>query len=321
MGVTPTGPVALPTDLVPSLDDASRIRPRAYEDGCHARAGERRARPCTYGDPDGAYAVLLIGDSHAVRWLPALEAIAEREGWRLYSLTKSACPVPDTPVTVRGDRLRDCIEWRDDAFQRVAELQPDLVLAASLGRLYEVPGARSAEARDRAWQRAWERSLETLRAGAERVVLLGDTPMWQADPLVCLRRHTDDIRRCDTPRRTAVSSRTEDIERAAAEEAGVAYLPTADLICPDDPCRAVEGRYLVLGDTQHMTVAWARFIAPQLLARLACDTPPGAVTSPGLSSGATPASSSAPSTQGPPTTPPPGAVDGSPAVSCLARSR
>jgi hypothetical protein len=317
----PSGPLELPSDLEPSLEDAPLVRPRAYEDGCHAKAGQRRAKPCAYGDPDGVYSVLLIGDSHAVQWLPALEAMADREGWRLYSLTKSACPVPDTPVIVRGDRLRDCPPWRDAAFRSVADLHPDLVLAAWLGSIYELRGARSADARDRAWRRAWVRSLETLRDAAGRVALLGDTPMWQQDPLVCLPRHSHDIGRCDTPRRKAVSARTEAIERAAAAQADVAYVPTADLVCPDDPCRAVVGRTLVLGDVQHMTVAWARSIAPRLLRRLTCDMPPGAVALVPPDASSSPGTtvqpgSAAPSSPGASSVAPSGAPDASPPVSC-----
>lgn len=276
---------ALPDDLEPSLDDAPRIRPRPYRDGCHAKAGDTKARACTYGDEDASFSVLLMGDSHAVQWLPALEDLAEREGWRLYSLTKSACPVPLTSVIVRGERLRDCDVWRRAAFERIAELRPDIVLAASLGRIYRVPGARTAERRERAWRRAWTRSLGVLRESAGRVFLLGDTPMWLEDPLQCLRKHRRDIGRCDTSRADALSSRTEATEREAAAQAGVTYLPTADLVCPGDPCRAVEGRYLVLGDVQHMTVAWARHIAPELLHRLTCDPTPGASATPPAPSG------------------------------------
>jgi hypothetical protein len=269
-----TGPRGLPADLVPPLDEAAGIRPRIYEEGCHAQAGERKAHACSFGPEDAPYSVLLIGDSHAAQWFPALEAIAEREGWRLYSLTKSACPVPDTPIIVRGKRLRDCPPWRQDAFERIAELHPDLVIAASLGGIYQIPKAGSPDARERAWRAAWVRSLEELRKGADHVVLLGDTPMWAQEPIPCLRKHRHDIDRCDTPRQDAISTRTERAEQDAAAAAGVAYVPTADLVCPGDPCLAVSGDTLVLVDIQHMTVAWARSVADDLLARLPCDVLP-----------------------------------------------
>lgn len=285
---------SLPRDLTPSLADAPRIRPQAYADGCHAKAGDTRARACLYGVEDAPYSVLLIGDSHAVQWLPALEALAGQEGWRLYSLTKSACPVPDTTVIVRGKRLRDCDRWREAAFERIGELRPDLVIAASLGRVYQVPGGDTRARHDRRWQAAWVRSLEALRFRADAVVLLGDTPMWAKDPIACLRRHRRDIGRCDTRRSDAASSRTENVERAAATTAGVPIVPTADLVCIGDPCHAVVDRYLVLGDTQHMTVAWARHIAPDLLGRLRCAGLATEAATPATSPPASPAPSAAP---------------------------
>jgi hypothetical protein len=320
---TPAGPRALPRDLVPSLDDAPSIRPRAYADGCHAKAGDTKARACSYGVRDGSYSVLLMGDSHAVQWLPALEAIADQEGWRLYSLTKSACPVPDITVIVRGKRLRDCDRWRDAAFRRVAEIHPDLVIAASLGRIYEVPKGGTRERHDQLWQRAWVESLERLGQDAGAVALLGDTPMWLEDPLVCLRKHRRDIGRCDTPRGDALSARTEAVERAAAAAAGAAYVPTADLVCLADPCPAVDGRNLILGDTQHMTVAWARLIAGGLLDRLRC-VAPGAIpapTSPPAGAGPSPGTSPPPNASpgvspGVPVGPSPSPTPVAPAVSC-----
>ena len=138
------------------------------------------------------------------------------------------------------------------------------------------PGADTPKERQRAWREGWRRSLERLGDAAGRVVLLGDTPMWREDPVECLRRHRRDIGRCDTPRTIAVSAGTETAERAAAADAGVAWVPTTDLVCLRDPCRAVEGRYLVLRDIQHLTVAWARSIGPRLLERLSCDVAPEA---------------------------------------------
>jgi hypothetical protein len=303
-------PRRLPADLEPSLDDASRIRPRAYEGGCHAEKGDRTPELCQFGVEDGAFSVVLLGDSHALQWLPALEVIAESQGWRLYSMTKSACPVPDTPVIVRGERPRDCPPWRSATFRMIEELHPDLVIAASLGRIYEIPRAETPARHWREWRAGWTRSLERLRAASGRVVLLGDTPMWQEDPVACLRRHRRDIGRCDTPRREAISTRTETAEREAAEAAGVRWVPTADLVCPRDPCRAVEGRYLVLRDIQHLTVAWARMIGPALLERLTCGVAPE--PSPGVA-----AASLAPASVAPSASPPTASVVPSPEVSVV----
>jgi hypothetical protein len=267
---------SLPGDLAPSLDDAAKIRPRAYADGCHARDGDVRARACVYGVPGAERTALLIGDSHALQWLPAIEDIAASEGWRLYLLTKSACPVPRITVTVRGERRPDCAPWRRSALERIEEIEPELIIAASLGRIYELPDGASPQRRPRAWRDAWVSTLRALKQRAGAVVLLGDTPMWREDAVACLRHNRRDIGRCDTPREAAIAASVNRAERDAAAEAGVAFVPTADLVCPDDPCRAVQGRFLVLMDDQHLTVRYARRIADDLLARFPADVLPGA---------------------------------------------
>src|SRR5690606_20149946 len=67
--------------------------PRYYADGCHAIPRETvPAVPCSYGDPQGALHVALLGDSKIGQWFAPLEAIALREGWRLTVHTKSSCP-------------------------------------------------------------------------------------------------------------------------------------------------------------------------------------------------------------------------------------
>jgi len=88
-----SGPRPLPPNLKPSLKNATSIKPRSYSDGCHRMKGQTTVKTCIYGATSGARSVVLFGDSHAAMWLPALDSIAARRGWKLYSMTKSACPV------------------------------------------------------------------------------------------------------------------------------------------------------------------------------------------------------------------------------------
>jgi hypothetical protein len=264
---------SLPRDLVPSLRDAD-AKPRSYSDGCHARSGQTRARACVYGVRSSRRTVLLIGDSHAAQWLPTLEELAGAEGWKVYYLTKSACPLAKVEV-VDGKRIRECAAWRRQALAVVADLHPDLVIASSRNRIDSMPRS-SAAARREMWRAGWESSLRSLRARAGAVILLGDTPLWARDAVSCLTRYRNDIGRCDTPRRVAISASETATDRQAAADAHVPYVDTAGLVCRGDPCRAVWGRRLVLYDEQHMTVKWARYVDRDLYARLPASVLPEA---------------------------------------------
>jgi SGNH domain (fused to AT3 domains) len=254
---------SLPTDLVPSLRNA-HTKPRSYYDGCHARSGESTARACVYGVRTSHKTVLLYGDSHAAQWLPALEDIAAREGWKLYYLTKSACAVANVP---KAASRSDCYQWRHNAMAVIADIHPDLVIAASSDRIDSMPRS-TASARRAMWRDAWASSLRSLRTRARKVILLGDTPRWAREAVPCLTQYPHDIGRCDTSRSRAISASATATDRGAAEDAGVPYVSTATLVCRGDPCHAVWGRHLVLYDDQHMTVKWAHYIDPDLFARL-----------------------------------------------------
>jgi peptidoglycan/LPS O-acetylase OafA/YrhL len=70
-------------------------RPTPYDDGCHLNYRESLSPLCEFGKIDSARTVVLYGDSHAVQWFPALEKLAREKGFKLVTLTKSACPSID----------------------------------------------------------------------------------------------------------------------------------------------------------------------------------------------------------------------------------
>ena len=189
-----TGPV--PADIVPALVDAYWDLPRGYADGCHLDYATTEPPDCRYGPPDGAMSVVLLGDSHAQQWLPALEALAGERGWRLRAVTKAACPLVD--ATVWNDPLkrayRECDAWRERALELVDEEQPALVLIASAD-MYEIVdagGDRLDAGEEEAWDAALTGYLARLAARAPTVVVLADTPRvgyLAADCLAKGRRH------------------------------------------------------------------------------------------------------------------------------------
>ena len=77
-------------------------KPIVYDDGCHVNYGETKSALCTYGSKKAAKTIILYGDSHAAQWFPALEKLAQEKGFRLISLTKSACPSVEAPRPDKG---------------------------------------------------------------------------------------------------------------------------------------------------------------------------------------------------------------------------
>ena len=117
----------------PSLEGARNDQPRTYGDGCHLAQPATTIPDCVYGDPSSSTTVVLFGDSHAGQWFPALERLATERGWRLVSLTKSACtPAQLTVWNTTFKRAYDeCNQWREAVFTRLRAERPALVIVAS----------------------------------------------------------------------------------------------------------------------------------------------------------------------------------------------
>ena len=104
-----------------------------YSDGCHVDASATAPGACVYGDPSSSTRVVLFGDSHAAQWFPALERLAVEHGWRLESMTKSACATADATVWNRIVKraYTECDEWRQAALDRIAAEHPALVVVSN----------------------------------------------------------------------------------------------------------------------------------------------------------------------------------------------
>ncbi len=74
--------------------------------------------------------MVLIGDSHARQWIPALEQIAEEQGYVAYFLVREGCPAVDqTPWKANGEGPQtDCADFQDWAAETVRELKPAITL-------------------------------------------------------------------------------------------------------------------------------------------------------------------------------------------------
>ena len=267
----PLAAAPVPRDLVPPLATASDDLPVIYADDCHLDVAGVTPGDCVFGDPDGAATVVLFGDSHAAQWFPALERLATEHGWRLVSITKSACATADIDIwaEIVKRAYDECSHWREAAFGRMATERPDLVVVSdSRGYKAMVDGVAVpvAEVRGK-WDAASGRTLERLKTLARHVVVIGDTPRANADPPACLSANLDDATACAIPFANAVNREWTVGEAAVASAAGVAFIDPTPWVCRTDPCPAVTGRLLVFRDQHHLTATYARALAERLFAR------------------------------------------------------
>jgi SGNH domain (fused to AT3 domains) len=250
----------LPANLTPSLRAAPADVPVSSAPECHSRKGKSSPGSCSFGPRNGKL-VLLIGDSHAVQWFPAIRRVAQDRGWRLVTMTKAACPIADVRSIRDGKRDTACSRWRTRAFAKAKRLKPALVIVANIGTTPFVGGTRrSTDARtSRLWRDGLVRSYRRLRriSTTRTVVVLGDTQRWSRHLYACLADHPGSVGTCAPRDDDPVTIHWERVTRKAAKAAKVDFETTRKLACPYDPCPLVVDRYFVSRDGGHLTATYS----------------------------------------------------------------
>ncbi|MGY1719497.1 acyltransferase family protein [Blastococcus sp. SYSU DS0552] len=253
-------PAVVPANVSPALASVSDDLPPTYRDGCHADFEVVTPGPCQFGDGSASRTVMLLGDSHAAQWFPALDRLAADDGWRFISLTKSACPSIDVlvPNDSLGRPYTECQAWNDAVVSRVHAEQPDVVVLSNFAAKYIELQAQASPA---PWTQALQGFIERLPERTQ-VVILGDTPAWEQSPVDCLSAHITGPGACS---RAVGELIDEEIQAGEAALAGgrVTFAPTFEWVC-DGTCPALGGNVVVYRDQHHLTATMAALLVDRI---------------------------------------------------------
>jgi peptidoglycan/LPS O-acetylase OafA/YrhL len=227
-------------------------KPSVYGDNCHSNYGETKSGDCTYGDINSKTTVVLYGDSHAAQWFPALETLANDRGFKLVSLTKSACPSVDVPRADQGAfKNVHCDKWRDDSIARIKKLRPAAVIMSSF-QYFNPPSGYPDEYQW--WKEGQIRLLDALRGSSKHLIYISDTPRPLRDIPNCLASR--DVKSCNTTEKTPVKIIN-----------GFEKVDPTPWLCTNY-CPAIQDGYVVYRDASHISVAAALALKSQLEAAL-----------------------------------------------------
>jgi len=227
-------------------------KPSVYGDNCHSNYGETKSGDCTYGDINSKTTVVLYGDSHAAQWFPALEALANDRGFKLVSLTKSACPSVDVPRADQGAfKNVHCDKWRDDSIARIKKLRPAAVIMSSF-QYFNPPSGYPDEYQW--WRKGQIRLLDALRGSSKHLIYISDTPRPLRDIPNCLASR--DPQSCDSTEKSPVKIIN-----------GFEKVDPTPWLCTNY-CPAIQDGYVVYRDASHISVAAALALKSQLEAAL-----------------------------------------------------
>ncbi len=257
--------------LVPSPVSSQLDRAKA----CMVGNAAANLHVCEAGVPaeQATETIAVVGDSHAVHWLDAIERIADEQRWHIVTYFKGSCPFTQAVRRTNATNSDSCVEWN----RRVVE---DLGSRTDITRVFVSASSKNGfvgldandedglEAGVQGYLAAWS----LLPATVQHVYVLRDIPRPRPDVIDCLARLSLSQQlapgACAQPADEALLV---DPEAIAAEGAGpkVTSVDLSDFFCRDGQCLAVIGNAVVYRDGHHMTASYSKSLAPYLWRQIA----------------------------------------------------
>ncbi len=234
-----------------------------FNQGCDQWYMSSEVNPCVYGNEGGLRTVVLIGDSIASQWFPAVLDIYKEPEWKVVALIKSACPAVDEKYYYPrlGRDYFECYAWRDNAFKYIAELKPDVVIMSS--------GLMSFT-QDQ-WIKGTARILDRIENDVGGIYIIAPTPHLAFDSIECLSRQAWANKffplnaLCYSENNNPqVKEITSYLQQSVTLQKNVKLIDMSDVICPDGICYAEKNGLIVFRDTQHLHYDFVESISADL---------------------------------------------------------
>lgn len=217
--------------------------------GCRNDISSDDRLVCERGSSEaGAQTAVVVGDSVAVSWIPAI--VQALPGWRILGFGYAACPAVLAPVG-DGERGTDCADAQQQMVDFVTEENPDLVLTSSAQSSLEnlTSGAKEASAVQE-WQAGVEEFSREVQAGGAEVAVIGEPPAG-VNPQECLTRVTGPLA-CTSVLSDATKVKA-DVEEEAAAKTGAQYVDVLDWFCAEGSCPMLIDDTVLRYDGAHLT--------------------------------------------------------------------
>lgn len=247
-----TEPPRLP--VRPAPDIATQDLPSVYENDCMQGTRKSELVQCSYGAKQPNHTIALIGNSHAAQWLPALEKMAEPNGWRVVVMTKGSCMLADEEQIYKGKPQPTCTAWQDNVMAELKRRPPDLVITTGT----HSSGGSDGETLTPGMISRWRE----LGAMGVRVLALRDTPRFRFKAPECVEAKGRDA--C-TEAESYSLAKASPILALRDAPLNVKFSDFTPYLCPGDRCPSVIGNVMVYWDSfGHFTATFTRTLTPLL---------------------------------------------------------
>jgi hypothetical protein len=258
----------LPANLTPSLTNARTDKSEWLKETnpCSIDFADVRVPSCLGGDPNGTKLIILYGDSHASMWMPAIDAIAKKNGYRVELYAKLACPLIEAPVwSYQLNRpFSECIQWQQLVLPKIKSAKPDLLIVTDQWKPAVVNGEKSDFDTETLWEKEFPKALATLNSYAKKLVVIGNNPSMTTDSINCVSKPGVTISICASVRTKADNNAINKIEQAAAISVKATFIDTVAWACDAYMCPAIIDNKLVYFDQWHFTATYVDWLTPSL---------------------------------------------------------
>ncbi len=254
------GQVTLPVSLQSQL---SSLSTSMYYKNCTVMSG---SHVCQYGDVHAATTLVLMGDSLAMQWVPALNSLGKKFHFKVVGFMLGGCNIASALVVSLAYKKLEpqCTAFRRSAIAAVNQLrpQPSLVILGE-ARYRKWPDGRSVT--NAQWGSAIASTLHQIRSN-QKAVIYGD-PEWTMSPTTCVELHPSKIASCSLPLSKIFTPQTDGFSSIVS--AGGYPLGVAGVLC-DVSCPVITSDDFTHADQWHLTAAYSRESAPALGAIIGC---------------------------------------------------
>ena len=224
-----------------------------FPEGCTPeKDSDVTSEVCSLGDTSARRSIVVLGDSHAQMWMPAILHMAERDGWVVRPIVKSACtPIDWSP----GSGSAACHAWYRWAIRQVAAMRPDVALVT--GSYGDASASDGSATRVKS---AFISLAAALKRSSDHVVLIGDDPGVAREPVDCLLARNATMSSCTTTwpaERFEVNGSLSELAPAQ----GYGFIDTTGWFCLERACPTVIGHAIAYRDTNHISNAYALELA------------------------------------------------------------
>jgi hypothetical protein len=202
------------------------------------------------GVAGSAKTLVVIGDSHARMWMPAVLRLAQLDGWTVVPFVKPRC-VPRDWYRASSE----CRPWLAWATAHAVAQHPYVTLLI---------GSWSGTANPGAAVQPVARLAARMRKSSAAVIVLGDAPTQARDPVDCLLAAGATMKTCTAKARN-VQLRTDDRVAADARKSRTGFISTRGWFCARGAnallCPLVINKTIAWADRGHISQTYALELA------------------------------------------------------------